>query len=84
MAFLPLYLTSGALVPLNDLPVGLQGLCLYNPMAHLLDLLRSALLGSVYQHVQGVRWSVPLVWALGLSLAALALYRVRRLRLLAV
>lgn len=81
MLFLPIYISSGALIPLGSLPLGLQAAFLYNPMAHLLELLRSALLGPVYQASPHVGWTLPITWALGSGLAALALYRARRYRL---
>lgn len=81
MTFLPLYITSGALMPLSSLPPGLQAAFLYNPIAHLLELLRSALLGPAYQASPHVGWSLPLTWAVGSALAALGLYRARRYRL---
>lgn len=81
MLFLPIYVTSGALMPLGSLPIGLQAFFLYNPIAHLLELLRSALLGPAYQASPHVGWSLPLTWAVGSALAALGLYRARRYRL---
>jgi capsular polysaccharide transport system permease protein len=81
MLFLPIYVSSGALIPLGSLPIGLQVAFLYNPIAHLLELLRSALLGPVYQASPHVGWSLPVSWALGAVLSALALYRARRHRL---
>jgi capsular polysaccharide transport system permease protein len=81
MLFLPIYVSSGALIPLGSLPVGLQVAFLYNPTAHLLELLRSALIGPLYQASPQVGWSLPITWALGSVLAALALYRARRHRL---
>lgn len=81
MLFLPIYVTSGALMPLGSLPIGLQSFFLYNPIAHLLELLRSALIGPTYQASPYVGWSLPLTWAVGMVLAALSLYRARRHRL---
>jgi capsular polysaccharide transport system permease protein len=81
MLFLPIYVSSGALIPLGNLPIGLQVAFLYNPIAHLLELLRSALIGPLYQASPHVGWSLPITWALGSVLAALALYRARRYRL---
>ena len=81
MAFLPIYITSGALVPLASLPPGLQGFWRHNPLAHLLELLRSAWLGPAYQTSPQVGWTLPTVWALGTTLLALSLYRARRDRL---
>jgi capsular polysaccharide transport system permease protein len=81
MGMLPVYVSSGALIPLAHLPVGLQEVFLHNPIAHLLDLLRSALLGPVYQSVPNTGWSLPITWALASLLAALSLYRARRYRL---
>jgi capsular polysaccharide transport system permease protein len=81
MLFLPIYFTSGALMPLGSLPLGLQVFFLYNPLAHLLELLRSAQLGPAYQASPHVGWTLPLAWAVGSVLAGLGLYRVRRHRL---
>lgn len=81
MCMLPVYVSSGALIPLANLPIGMQEACLYNPIAHLLDMLRSALLGPVYQAIPHTGWSLPIAWALTTLLAALSLYRARRFRL---
>ncbi|MDZ7855361.1 ABC transporter permease [Sphaerotilus sp.] len=81
MCMLPVYISSGALIPLANLPAGLQAAFLHNPVAHLLDQLRSALLGPVYHAVPHTGWTLPLAWTLGTALAALSLYRARRQRL---
>ena len=81
MCMLPVYVSSGALIPLANLPVGLQEAFLHNPIAHLLDLLRQALLGPSYQAIPNADWSLPIAWALATVLVALMLYRARRYRL---
>ena len=81
MCMLPVYVSSGALIPLANLPIGLQEAFLHNPIAHLLDLVRSALLGPTYQAIAHTGWTLPIAWALGTVLAALSLYRARRYRL---
>jgi capsular polysaccharide transport system permease protein len=82
LAFTPLYFLSGAVVPIASLPPQAQQVLLNNPVTHLIESIRSAFLGPVYQSAAGVNLELPLVWTLVTALLGLSLYRVRRHRLL--
>lgn len=81
MLFMPLYLGSGAIMPLAALPQHVREWLLWSPVAHLLESMRTSLFGTAYHPVDGVNRLVPLAWLLGLSTVALMLYRHRRDRL---
>ena len=82
LAFTPLYFLSGAIVPIAGLPPPAQQAMLHNPVTHLIESIRSAFLGPVYQSAAGVSLQLPLAWPLVTALLGLSLYRVRRHRLL--
>lgn len=82
LAFTPLYFLSGAIVPIAGLPPPAQQAMLHNPVTHLIESIRSAFLGPVYQSAAGVSLQLPLAWTLVTALLGLSLYRVRRHRLL--
>lgn len=82
MALMPIYLASGAVMPLASLPQVAQDFLLLNPLAHSIETSRAALFGPGYQAVERMSWAVPASWALAASLLSLSLYRVRRERLL--
>lgn len=79
----PLYLISGVIFPLSSIPLPYRDWLLYNPIAHLLELLRLGF-GSHYAAVEGRSWSYPLFWALGLICLGLVLHRVYHRRLVAL
>lgn len=82
MAFFPLYLMSGAMVPLAHLPQALREWLLLNPITQLIESIRMAFFGSTYRSPEGVSLALPLAWTLVVAVLALSLYRVRRDRLL--
>lgn len=82
LVFTPLYFLSGAIVPIASLPPPVQQALLHNPLTHLIESIRSAFLGPVYQSAAGVSLQLPLAWTLVTALLGLSLYRVRRHRLL--
>lgn len=82
MSFFPIYLMSGAMVPLAHLPQGLREWLLLNPVAHLIESLRMAFFGVSYRSPEGVGLGLPLAWTLVVAVLGLSLYRVRRDRLL--
>ncbi|MGL4187394.1 MAG: ABC transporter permease [Sphaerotilus sulfidivorans] len=81
MAFMPLYLGSGAIVPLAHLPQGLREWLLLSPLPHLIESIRIALFGPVYAAPQGIGLTLPLVWTGLATLLALALLQLRGDRL---
>lgn len=78
VAFFPLYLASGVVFPLGTLPQAAQQVLLMNPLAHLLECLRSAFFGPLYHAPENVTLLKPLGWTLVITLLSLSLYRVRR------
>ena len=81
MVFTPLYLGSGVLVPLVHAPAVLRDAMLHNPVAHLIESIRAALFGRVYASPDEIGLTLPLAWALVLTLLALMVLRGRRDRL---
>jgi capsular polysaccharide transport system permease protein len=81
MAFMPLYLGSGAIVPLAHLPQGLREWLLLSPLPHLIESIRIALFGPAYAAPQGIGLTLPLVWAGLATLLALLLLQLRGDRL---
>lgn len=82
IAYLPLYLISGVIFPINVLPTELQSWLLWNPLLHLMELSRQHFF-THYQAIQEASLAYPASVALVLLATSLALYRVRRERLLA-
>lgn len=72
LAMLPMFLLSGAMIPLHTLPHYLQHYLLYNPVLHAIEILRFSFFAG-YQSLNGVNlmyvwyWILPLI-ALGLAL----------------
>ncbi|SEI43242.1 MULTISPECIES: ABC transporter permease [unclassified Achromobacter] len=83
LSYMPLYFLSGIIIPLWLIPEKFQHFMLWNPYLHLIDSLRA----NVFQHypqVAGISmWYASFV-ALSTLFVGLALYRVRRLNLVAV
>lgn len=83
LSYMPLYFLSGIIMPLWLIPEKFQKFMLWNPYLHLIDSLRS----NVFEHypkVVGISmWYASFV-ALATLFVAMALYRVRRLNLVAV
>lgn len=82
LAFFPLYLLSGVMFPLHALPPALVELLLWNPVLHLVEEARGQFFAA-YPMLPGVNLAYPALWTLVCTVLALALYRLRRLRLIA-
>lgn len=82
VAYFPLYVLSGVIFPVSTLPAEARQWLLWNPVLHLLELLRANFFLE-YHPAPEASLRYPASVALTLSLIGLALYRVRRHRLLA-
>jgi len=82
IAYLPLYLISGVILPIKSLPTQVQGWLLWNPLLHLMELSRHYFFDH-YHSIQQASLAYPASVALVLLTAGLSLYRLRRQRLLA-
>lgn len=83
LSYMPLYFLSGIIMPLWLIPERFQKYMLWNPYLHLIDSLRANVFDE-YPKTLGVSmWYASLV-ALTALFIGLALYRVRRLNLVAV
>lgn len=80
---LPLYLISGVIFPLRQLPPALLDWLALNPWLHVIELLR-VYASPAYRGVPQVNLAYPAAWAVVALCAGLALYRVRRLQMMAV
>lgn len=83
MLMMPLFLTSGVIIPLNFLPAKFLQWLLWNPLVHAIELSRQSVFAG-YQPIAGVNWFYPWVWALALVSLGLLLHLryERRLRTL--
>jgi len=82
LTFLPLYIISGVIFPIWVLPREYLEWILWNPYLHIISNLRE----SVFEHypeVYGISFTYPFSVALVMLFAGMALYRVRRLELMA-
>src|SRR5690606_32854315 len=82
LALMPLYLFSGIIFPIWRLPPQYLEYLTWNPYFHIVDMLRRAVLPN-YPHVSAVDETYPVVFAFVALFAGLALYRARRLKLVA-
>lgn len=82
IAYFPLYLISGVIFPVSALPPTALPWLLWNPLLHLLEVQRGYFF-SHYPVIEQASLAYPAGLALVLLAAALALYRLRRHRLLA-
>jgi capsular polysaccharide transport system permease protein len=82
LMFVPLYLLSGVIFPLNSVPNEWLDWLLLNPLVHLVDLMRQGFAAG-YPPLPGAGLAYPTAWALGLLALGLCLYRVERRRLIA-
>ena len=82
IAFIPLYLLSGVIFPLHNLPPDVRRWLLWNPVLHLIDLSRGFFIDQ-HQVLEGVNAGYPAAWALATLAFGLSLYRVYRHRLVA-
>lgn len=81
--FFPIYILSGVIFPIWVLPNEIVQLLLWNPFAHIIDELRAATFQHYAVHA-GVNLLYPLKVAVFLLFVSLGLYRMRRLKLVAV
>ncbi len=80
MLFMPLYLVTGVIFPVDFLPRETLEWLLWNPMLHLVELSRHAFVPA-YVPVEGVNGLYPVLFALGSLWLGLTMYRADRLRL---
>lgn len=81
LLFMPLYLISGVVFPLWIIPHQYLPWVLWNPFAHLVDNIRSAVFVN-YPVIPGVNVSYPLIVTIVFLFVALGLYRLRKEALL--
>lgn len=79
----PLYVVSGVIFPLHVVPQPYLSWFMLNPLAHLLDLSRSAFF-ELHAPLPDVSLAYPAMFTLVLVTLALSMYRVNRLRLATV
>lgn len=77
MLSMPLQIISGVIFPLSSLPREATDFLLYNPLLHLVELLRASFLPG-YRMLQGTSVTYPMVWILVCWSVGLLLYWVRR------
>jgi capsular polysaccharide transport system permease protein len=80
MAFLPLYLLSGVILPANAFPLQVREWLLWNPVLHLLELGRSYYI-PLYRPMDGVNLAYPAAVSLVTVALGLSLYRLYRFQL---
>lgn len=80
---MPLYLGSGVIFSVHRLPPDVQAWLLWNPVLHLIELSRACFFPS-YRILQGVSLDYPAGLAVVFGFFGMALYRVRRDRLITV
>jgi capsular polysaccharide transport system permease protein len=80
MAFLPLYLLSGVILPANAFPLQVREWLLWNPVLHLLELGRSYFV-PLHRPMDGVNLAYPAAVSLVTVALGLSLYRLYRFQL---
>lgn len=80
---MPLYFISGVIFPIHAVPANFLPLLLLNPVLHLVELSRASFFPQ-YHVLPGINLAYPAGVALLILGLAMALYRVRRERLVAV
>lgn len=80
LLYFPLYLLSGALMPLSVLPAPYLKLLMYNPLAHALDYCRYAFIDH-YRVLPGADLSYVFIWVIGLLFIGLCLFKLFETRL---
>jgi capsular polysaccharide transport system permease protein len=75
----PMFFLSGLFFTANDLPAGLRDALLYNPMMHVIELVRDGWFREYQAHYLDI--SYVLVWAVALLYTGLLLERFARRRL---
>jgi capsular polysaccharide transport system permease protein len=83
LVFFPLYFLSGVIFPVHAIPPQYLSWLVWNPVLHLVELSRHDFFAQ-YPLLPGISLAYPALWAAVTLALALALYRVRRLRLVAV
>ncbi len=82
LVFLPLYISSGVIFAVHNLPADIQKYLLWNPVLHLIESSRGYFIES-YRPMAGVNLRYPLEVILFLAALGLSLYRVNRQQLIA-
>ncbi|MGV8824485.1 ABC transporter permease [Methylibium petroleiphilum] len=82
LLFMPLYFLSGVMFPLHSLSGEILPWLLWNPLLHLIEIHRGDFVEN-YRVIEQVNLAYPAALALVTLAVSLALYRVRRRRLLA-
>lgn len=83
LMFLPLYMLSGIIYPINKLPHSIIDYLLWNPYLHVIDLIRYA----TFQHYRlypGVSFEYVIKCTIITSFLAYGAYRVRKYRLMSL
>ncbi|MGY8872481.1 MAG: ABC transporter permease [Pseudomonadales bacterium] len=73
MTAFPLYFLSGVIIPLNFLPHDIQSYVMYNPLVHLVELMRSAFFED-YRPINGIDLVYVMWWALSFLALGLAMH----------
>jgi capsular polysaccharide transport system permease protein len=82
MAFIPLYLLSGIIFPVQNLPMSVREWLLWNPVLHLIDHVRLYFLPH-HQELTGSNLAYPTAFTLCALALAMSSYRLYRHRLIA-
>jgi len=83
LLFLPLYMLSGIIYPINKLPHSLIDYLLWNPYLHVIDLIRY----STFEHYRlypGVSFEFVIKCTIATSFLAYGAYRIRKYRLMSL
>lgn len=80
---MPMYFLSGVIFPLSSLPIYLQNILLYNPMAHAVEIARGGI-SPLYHTLQGVDYYYPWIVAIGLLFMGMSLIKRYTRKLLAI
>lgn len=79
--FMPLYVLSGAIIPLNRIPMPYRDWLMYNPLAHAIEIVRLAFFNH-YPVVEGVSLAYFFKSILILAIIGLVLYKLFETQLL--
>ncbi|MFE0838841.1 ABC transporter permease [Achromobacter insolitus] len=83
LTFMPLYLLSGVIYPINRLPHSIIDYLLWNPYLHIIDLIRAATFKH-YRLYPGISFEFVVKCTIVASFAAYAAYRIRKFRLMSL
>lgn len=81
MTFMPLYFFSGVIFNVDALPKPLLEPLLWNPLLHLVELARAAMIAA-YVPSQGINPWYPMWWIVGFFFGGLLLYRAKQQQLM--